>query len=305
MLFNIVEKKWDEELLKLFDIPISMMPKVKSCDAYYGTIKKNDKKIPINGVIGDQQSALVGQGCFQKGDIKSTYGTGCFLIVNTGDEVINVKEGLLTTIGYELNNEVCYALEGSIYSCGTLVKWLRDKMKLIRSANETEKIVKSLKTNSNVYLVPAFVGLGAPYWDSNARGVLSGLTRDTGPKEIIRAIIESTAYQSNDLFNAMKKDGLKPKIIKIDGGMVKNNWLSQFLSDILNVKVYRSIEEDTTALGAAYMAGLKIGIYKSLNDISKHWKFNKKFTPKINAKLRKELINGWLKTVNKTINQIR
>ena len=210
---------------------------------------------------------------------------------------------MLTTVCYRLNGKSTYALEGSIFIAGAGVQWLRDKMKLIRSANETEKIVKSLKTNSNVYLVPSFVGLGAPYWDSNARGVLSGLTRDTGPKEIIRAIIESIAYQSNDLFNAMKKDGLKPKIIKIDGGMVRNNWLSQFLSDILNVKIYRSVEEDTTALGAAYMAGLKMGIYKSLNDISKHWKFNKKFTSKINVKLRKELINGWLKTVNKTINQ--
>ena len=223
--------------------------------------------------------------------------------MNTGNKKIYSKNRLLTTVCYRLNGKSTYALEGSIFIAGAGVQWLRDKMKLIRSANETEKIVKSLKTNSNVYLVPAFVGLGAPYWDSNARGVLSGLTRDTGPKEIIRAIIESTAYQSNDLFNAMKKDGLKPKIIKIDGGMVKNNWLSQFLSDILNVKIYRSVEEDTTALGAAYMAGLKIGIYKSLNDISKHWKFNKKFTPKINAKLRKELINGWLKTVSKTINQ--
>jgi glycerol kinase len=223
--------------------------------------------------------------------------------MNTGFKKIYSKNRLLTTVCYRLNNKSTYALEGSIFIAGAGVQWLRDKMKLIRTAEETEKIVKSLKTNSNVYLVPAFVGMGAPYWDSEARGVLSGLTRDTGPKEIVRAIIESTAYQSNDLFNAMKKDGLKPKIIKVDGGMVKNNWLSQFLSDVLNISIYRSVEEDTTALGAAYMAGLKIGIYKSLNDISKNWKFNKKFTPKINEKLRKELINGWLKTVNKTISR--
>ena len=174
-------------------------------------------------------------------------------------------------------------------------------MKLIRNANETEKIIKSLNSNNGVYLVPAFVGLGAPYWNSKVRGVLSGITRDTGYKEVIRAIIESAAYQSYDLFNAMKKDGLKPKIIKIDGGMIKNNWLSQFLSNILNIKIYRSLEEDTTALGAAFMAGLKVGIYKSLNDINKNWKFDKKFVPKIDNNSRKLLIEGWLKAVRKTL----
>jgi glycerol kinase len=208
---------------------------------------------------------------------------------------------LLTTICYQIDNKSTYALEGSIFIAGAGVQWLRDKMKFIRSAKETEKIVKSLKNNKNVYLVPAFVGLGAPYWNSKVRGVLSGLSSDIGPKEIIRAIIESTAYQSNDLINAMKNDGLKANLVKIDGGMSKNNWLSQFLADILNLKIYRSAEEDTTALGAAYIAGLKIGVYKSLNHISKNWKFNKKFTPKINKKLRTKLIKGWLIAVNKTL----
>ena len=305
MLYNINTNKWDNQILKSLKIPSHILPVIKNSSDNFGVTHKSitGKPYPITGVVGDQQAATIGQCCFDKGSVKSTYGTGAFVLMNTGNKKIYSKNRLLTTVCYRLNGKSTYALEGSIFIAGAGVQWLRDKMKLIRSANETEKIVRSLKTNSNVYLVPAFVGLGAPYWDSNARGVLSGLTRDTGPKEIIRAIIESTAYQSNDLFNAMKKDGLKPKIIKIDGGMVKNNWLSQFLSDILNVKVYRSVEEDTTALGAAYMAGLKIGIYKSLNDISKYWKFNKKFTPKINATLRKELINGWLKTVNKTINQ--
>ena len=305
MLYNINTNKWDNQILKSLKIPSHILPIIKNSSDNFGRTHRSitEKSYPITGVVGDQQAATIGQCCFEKGAVKSTYGTGAFVLMNTGYKKIYSKNRLLTTVCYRLNGKSTYALEGSIFIAGAGVQWLRDKMKLIRSANETEKIVKSLKTNSNVYLVPAFVGLGAPYWDSNARGVLSGLTRDTGPKEIIRAIIESTAYQSNDLFNAMKKDGLKPKIIKIDGGMVKNNWLSQFLSDILNVKIYRSVEEDTTALGAAYMAGLKIGIYKSLNDISKHWKFNKKFTPKINVKLRKELINGWLKTVNKTINQ--
>ena len=307
MLYNISTNKWDEQILKSLKIPSHILPEIKNSSDYFGNTSPSitGKSYQITGVVGDQQAATIGQCCFQKGSVKSTYGTGAFVLMNTGYKKIYSKNRLLTTVCYRLGNKSTYALEGSIFIAGAGVQWLRDKMKLIKNAAETEKIVKSLKTNSGVYLVPAFVGLGAPYWDSNARGVLSGLTRDTGPKEIIRAIIESTAYQSNDLFSAMKKDGLKPKVIRADGGMIKNNWLSQFLSDVLNINIYRSIEEDATALGAAYMAGLKIGVYKSLNDISKNWKFNKKFTPKINEKLRKELINGWLKTVNKTINHNR
>jgi glycerol kinase len=307
MLYNINTNKWDNKILKSLKIPHHILPKIKNSSDYFGLTHTSitGKSYQITGVVGDQQAATIGQCCFQKGDVKSTYGTGAFLLMNTGFEKIFSKNRLLTTVCYRLDNKSTYALEGSIFIAGAGVQWLRDKMKLIRTADETEKIVKSLKTNKNVYLVPAFVGLGAPYWDPKARGILSGLTRNTGPKEIIRAIIESTAYQTNDLLNAMKKDGLKAKVIKIDGGMVKNNWLTQFLSDVLNIKVYRSSEEDTTALGAAYIAGLKIGVYKSLNDISKNWRFNKKFTPKINQNLRKELINGWLKTVDRTINQNR
>ena len=304
MLYNISTDKWDTHILKSLKIPSHILPEIKNSSDYFGKTHESltGKSYQITGVVGDQQAAAIGQCCFQKGSIKSTYGTGAFVLMNTGSKIIYSKNRLLTTVCYRLNNKSTYALEGSIFIAGAGVQWLRDKMQLIRTAEETEKIAKSLKSNSNIYLVPAFVGMGAPYWDSNARGVLSGITRDTGPKEIVRAVLESTAYQSNDLFNAMKKDGLKPKVIKIDGGMVKNNWLSQFLSDVLNISIYRSAEEDATALGAAYMAGLKIGIYKSLNDIYKNWKFNKKFTPKINEKLRKKLINGWLKTVNKTIN---
>jgi glycerol kinase len=200
-----------------------------------------------------------------------------------------------------LNGKSTYALEGSIFIAGAGVQWIRDKMKLIKKSSDTEKVVKSLKSNSGVYLVPAFVGLGAPYWDSKARGVLSGLTRNTGTKEIIRAIIESTAYQSYDLFNAMKKDGLKVKVIKIDGGMAKNNWFSQFLSSILNIKVYRSQTDETTALGVAFMAGLQIGVFKSLNDISKKWKLNRKFIPKIKSSERLKLLNGWSQAIRKTL----
>ena len=305
MLYNINTNKWDDQILKSLKISKYILPEIKNSSDYFGNTHRSitGKSYQITGVVGDQQAATIGQCCFQKGSVKSTYGTGAFVLMNTGYKKIYSKNRLLTTVCYRLNEKSTFALEGSIFIAGAGVQWLRDKMKLIRTAEETERIVKSLKTNSNVYLVPAFVGMGAPYWDSKARGVLSGLTRDTGPKEIVRAIIESTAYQSNDLFDAMKKDGLKPKVIKVDGGMVKNNWLSQFLSDVLNISVYRSNEEDTTALGAAYMAGLKVGVYKSLNDISKNWKFNKKFIPKIDEKKRKELISGWLKTVNRTINQ--
>ena len=223
--------------------------------------------------------------------------------MNTGYKKIYSKNRLLTTVCYRLNDKSTYALEGSIFIAGAGVQWVRDKMKLIKKASEIEKIVKSLKSNSGVYLVPAFVGLGAPYWDSKARGVLSGLTRNTGPKEIIRAIIESTAYQSHDLFEAMKKDGLKPKIIKVDGGMVKNNWFSQFLSDVLNIKIYRSKIDETTALGAAFMAGLQIGVFKSLSDISKRWRLNRKFIPKIKNSQRLNLLKGWSQAMRRTLVQ--
>mgnify|MGYP001485042459 CR=1 FL=1 len=305
MLFNININKWDDEILNKLKIPKKILPKVKNSADNFGTTntKVVGNEIPISAVLGDQQAAAVGQACFEKGSIKSTYGTGAFVIMNTGSKKIISKNKLLTTICYTLNGKNTYALEGSIFIAGASVQWARDKMKIIKNANETEKVTKSLKSNSGVYLVPAFVGLGAPYWDSKARGVLSGLTRNTGPKEIIRAIIESTAYQSHDLFNAMKKDGLKPKIIKVDGGMVKNNWFSQFLSDVLNIKVYRSQVDETTALGAAFMAGLQIGVFKSLSDISKRWKLNRKFIPKIKNSERLNIIKGWSQAMRRTLVQ--
>ena len=221
--------------------------------------------------------------------------------MNTGYKKIYSKNRLLTTLCYRLNGKPTYALEGSIFIAGAAVQWMRDKIKLINNASETEKIVKSLKGNSGVYLVPAFTGLGAPYWNSNVRGVLCGLTRNTGSKEIVRAVIESVAYQSYDLFNAMKNDGLKPKLIKVDGGMVKNNWFSQFLSDVINIRVHRSKVEETTALGAAFMAGLKIGVFKSLKDISKKWKVDNKFSPKMKNRERLKLLNGWSQAIRKTL----
>ena len=303
MLYNITTHDWDLQILKSLKIPRHILPIIKDSSDNFGKTHKSitGKSYPITGVVGDQQAAAIGQCCFKKGSVKSTYGTGAFVLMNTGNKKIYSKNRLLTTVCYRLNGKSTYALEGSIFIAGAGVQWLRDKMKLIKSAHETEKVVKSLKNNCGVYLVPAFVGLGAPYWDSQARGVLSGLTRNTGYKEIIRATLESSVYQSYDLFNAMKKDGLKPKLIKIDGGMVKNNWFSQFLSDVLNISVYRSQVDETTALGAAFMAGLKIGIYTSLSDIAKRWKVDKKFNPKMKMEKRRELTNGWSRAVMRTL----
>ncbi len=303
MLFNISTNQWDEQILKMLNIPKSILPIVKDCSADFGHTDPSitGTSYPITGMVGDQQSASIGQCCFEPGSLKSTYGTGAFVLLNTGTKKIYSKNRLLTTIGYRVNGKTTYALEGSIFIAGAGVQWLRDKIKFIRKASDTEKIIRSLKSNKGIYLVPAFTGLGAPYWAVNARGVLSGLTRDTGPKEIVRATVESVAYQTYDLFEAMKNDGLRPKIVKVDGGMVKNNWFSQFLSDIVNVKVLRPKVDETTALGAAYMAGLKIGVYKSLKDISKKWKVDKAFVPKMKSRNRLESLQGWSLAVKKTL----
>jgi len=303
LLFNINSNKWDNEILNLFKVPKNILPEVKNSADNFGMTNKSiiGTVVPINGVVGDQQAATIGQCCFSPGSVKSTYGTGAFVLMNTGSKKIFSKNKLLTTIGYRLNGKTTYALEGSIFIAGAGVQWLRDKIKFIKKASETEKIVKTLKDNHGVYLVPAFTGLGAPYWDANSRGVLCGLTRDTGPKEIVRAVMESVAYQTYDLFEAMRNDGLRPKVVKVDGGMVNNNWFTQYLSDIVDVKVYRPKVHETTALGAAFMAGLKIGVYKSLKDISKKWKIEKSFYPKMKSKTRKELLKGWSQAIRKTL----
>jgi len=303
MLFNINKNKWDKDILKSLKIPKNILPEVKdsSDDFGYTNSSVTGTSYPINGVVGDQQAAAIGQSCFKRGSVKSTYGTGAFIIMNTGSKKIYSKNKLLTTICYRLNGKTTYALEGSIFIAGAAIQWLRDKIKIITKASETEKIVKKLKSNNGVYLVPAFTGLGAPYWNPNARGTISGLTRNTSQNEIIRATLESVAYQSYDLFNAMKNDGLKPNLIKVDGGMVKNKWFSQFLSNVINTKVIRPKVQETTALGAAYMAGLKIGVYKSLSDISKNWKIDKKFIPRINKRNRTNLLKGWEQAIRKTL----
>ncbi len=303
MIYNITSNKWDDTILNLFKIKKHILPEVKNCADDYGHTHPSitGKSIPISGVVGDQQSAAIGQCCFETGSLKSTYGTGAFILLNTGSRKIYSKNRLLTTICYRLNGKTTYALEGSIFIAGAGVQWLRDRMKFINKASDSEKIIKSLKDNSGIYLVPAFTGIGAPYWNANARGVLSGITRDTGPKQIVRAIIESVAYQTHDLFEAMRHDGLRPKLVKVDGGMVMNNWFSQYLADMINIKVLRPKIHETTALGAAFMAGLNIGIYKSLKDISKQWSLDRKFSPKINNKFRKEVLKGWNTAIKRTL----
>ena len=303
MLFNINNNKWDKDIIQKLKIPMKILPEVKNSADNFGKTDKKivGKEISISAVLGDQQAAAVGQACFEQGSVKCTYGTGAFVIMNTGSKKINSKNKLLTTICYRLNNKTTYALEGSIFIAGAGVQWLRDKIKLINNAYETEKIAKSAKSNNEVYIVPAFSGIGAPYWRPDARGLITGLTRDSDWKTLVRATIESVAYQSYDLFYSMNKDGLKPRIVKIDGGMVANNWFSQFLSDVINLKVIRPKVLETTALGAALLAGYQVGEFKSLNQIKNTWKKDKAFKPKINKKFRNHLLQGWQQAIKKTL----
>ena len=303
MLFNINSNKWDDEILKKLKISKNILPEVKNSADNFGSTNKKivGTEIPISAVLGDQQAAAVGQSCFEKGSVKSTYGTGAFVIMNTGFKKIYSRNKLLTTICYRLNGKNTYALEGSIFIAGAGVQWLRDKLKLVNNAYDTERIAQSKKSNDDVYIVPAFSGMGAPYWRPDARGLITGLTRDSDWKILVRAVLESVAYQSYDLFNAMRKDGLKPNIIKIDGGMVENNWFSQFLANIININTERPKVLETTALGVAYFAGYQIGVFKSLDQIKRKWKKEKIFTPNINKKLRNKLLNGWKLAVDRTL----
>ncbi len=303
MMYNINTNKWDNEILKKLNIPKSILPNVKNSADNFGITSKKivGEEIPINAVLGDQQAAAVGQTCFEKGSIKSTYGTGAFALMNTGNKKILSKNKLLTTICYRLKNKNTYALEGSIFIAGAGVQWLRDKIKLINNAYETEKITKSKIDNDGVYIVPAFTGLGAPHWNAEAKGIVTGLTRNTDWKNLVRAVIESVAYQSYDLFEAMRKDGSRPKIIKVDGGMVANNWFAQFLSNILNIKVLRPDIQETTALGVAFFAGYQAGEFKSLGEIKNKWKKDTIFVPKMKKKLRNNLLQGWQQAIRKTL----
>ena len=303
MMFNINSNQWDYEILKKLNIPKSILPTVKNSADNFGVTSKKiiGEEIPINAVLGDQQAAAVGQACFNKGSVKSTYGTGAFAIMNTGNTKILSKNKLLTTICYRLKNKNTYALEGSIFIAGAGVQWLRDKVKLINNAHETEIIANSKKNNDGIYIVPAFTGLGAPYWSPDSRGLITGLTRNTDWKNLVRAVVESVAYQSYDLFESMRKDGSRPKIIKVDGGMIANNWFAQFLSDILDTNVLRPKIQETTALGVAFFAAYQAGEFKSLNEITSKWKKDAMFKPKISKKMRLNLLKGWEQAIRKTL----
>ena len=302
LLFNIHSQQWDQELLDLFEIPRSLLPEVLDCAADFGTTSAEllGAAIPVLGMAGDQQAALIGQACFQPGMVKSTYGTGCFMIQNTGTTPVASQHRLLTTVGYRLNGQTTYAVEGSIFVAGAAVQWLRDGIKLISHARDTEALAEATGDACGVYLVPAFTGLGAPYWDPRARGAIFGLTRDTGIKEIVTAGLQSVCYQTCDLLEAMRRDGAAaPSALRVDGGMVVNNWVMQFLADILGVPVERPEVTETTALGVAYLAGLQLGLYASLDDIARMWHRDRRFEPRMGEAHRTRLYEGWLDAVKR------
>ena len=306
MIYNIKELKWDEKILSELDIPISMLPEVRQSSEIYGVTDSKTfggAEIPIAGIAGDQQAALFGQACYKPGMAKNTYGTGCFMLMNTGEEMIPSKNGLLTTIAWGVNGKVEYALEGSIFVAGASVQWLRDELRLIDDAKDSEYFATQVQDTNGVYVVPAFVGLGAPYWDMYARGTIVGLTRGSNRNHIIRATLESIAYQSRDILEAMQEDSkIRLKALKVDGGAVENDFLMQFQSDILGVPVDRPRIIETTALGAAYLAGLAVGFWSSKDEISRKRISNKKFQPKMSENKKKELYLGWKRAVDRSKN---
>ena len=305
MLYNIHDGCWDEDLLKLFNIPSSMLPKVCDNAADFGKVDESifGSEIPITASIGDQPSALVGQACFQPGMVKSTYGTGCFVLINTGYEPVKSNNKLLTTLAFQVNGKTCYALEGSIFVAGAAVQWLRDGLKFIESAQESESLAMQADDSQDVYLVPAFVGLGAPYWDPDCRGALFGMTRNTGPAEITKATLESVCYQTSDLLSAIAKDLGEGKLsaIRVDGGMAASNWTMQMLSDLVELPVDRPKNLETTALGAAYLAGMQIGFYPSMSDFSDSWQSDSQFNSKMTSDSRERKLAGWKDAVKRTL----
>jgi len=302
-LFNIERQDWDEDLLSLFDVPVSLMPDVHDSADDFGRTEKAlfGREIPICGVAGDQQAALIGQACFKPGMVKSTFGTGCFVVLNTGEEIVRSKNKLLTTIAYRLGGKTHYALEGSIFAAGTTVQWLRDGLGMIQSAAETEALASSIDSNNGVYIVPAFAGLGAPWWDAEARGAVYGLTRGSGRAEMVRAALESTVYQLSDLVGAMVADGGMIEAMRVDGGMVANNWMMEFLAGILEMRTDRPVITETTAFGAACLAGLQAGLYDSLDDVAGRWQLDKSFEPVMDMKTRERNLAGWRKAVSRTL----
>ncbi|CVY03775.1 MULTISPECIES: glycerol kinase GlpK [Staphylococcus] len=304
LMYNIHELKWDDELLELLDIPKAILPEVKESSEIYAHTKDYHffgQEVPIAGIAGDQQAALFGQACFERGDVKNTYGTGGFMLMNTGEEPVTSESGLLTTIAYGLDGKVNYALEGSIFVSGSAIQWLRDGLRIINSAPQTENYATRVNSTDNVYFVPAFVGLGTPYWDSEARGAIFGLTRGTEKEHFIRATLESLCYQTRDVMEAMSKDsGIEVNNLRVDGGAVKNNFIMQFQADIVDTSVERPEVQETTALGAAYLAGLAVDFWEDKKDIADRWKLETEFNPEMSEETRTKLYKGWKKAVEAT-----
>jgi len=304
MLFNIHSLQWDEELLRIFDIPPAVLPVVKPSSKIYGVTGQiiPDSRIPVAGIAGDQQAALFGQLCTQPGMVKNTYGTGCFMLMNTGENAITSKNNLLTTIAWQINDKTEYALEGSVFIAGAVVQWLRDELKIIRKSSDVEKLAAQVKDTDGVYIVPAFAGLGAPHWNQYARGSIFGLTRGSSNAHIAKAALESIAYQTYDVLKAMEADsGIQIKELRVDGGATVNSALMQFQSDILNCKVVRPKITETTALGAAYLAGLAVGFWKNVEEIQQQWQIDQSFAPAMDTDKRNQLVNGWQRAVKASI----
>ena len=303
-LFDITRHVWSDILLDYFGIPASLLPEVKDSVADYGRVEAQwfGAEIPIFGIAGDQQAALIGQGCISPGMVKSTYGTGCFVMANTGTKRVDSTTGLLTTIGYRVDGRTTFAMEGSIFSAGVAVKWLRDKLGFIENAAETSEIASKMGGNTNgVYVVPAFTGLGAPHWRSDARGVISGLTLDSGVNEIVTATLSSVAFQTMDLFNAFRSDGVEPQRVRIDGGMVQNDWFCQFLSDVTESVLERPMLTETTALGVGFLAAIGAGLINHLEDASRHWSFDRRFSPAMEDDDRSARVDGWRRAVSQAL----
>ena len=305
LLLNIRTKKWDPELLRIFGVSARMLPEVRPSGSIFGTTQQIaglPAGIPIAGVMGDQQAALYGQGCFEAGSSKSTYGTGCFIMMNTGKKFVSSKAGLLTTLACDFKGQPVYALEGAVFIGGAVVQWLRDGLKVIKTSSECEKAVRGLKDNGGVYLVPAFVGLGAPYWKSEARGLITGITRGTTTSHFIRASLEAIAYQTRDVFDIMQKAfGHTIHELKVDGGACRNDLLMQFQADILNARVMRPKVIELTARGVAHLAGVTMGLWKKSHDLKRQHQVDRIFLPKMNALKRRHLYQGWLKAVQRAM----
>ena len=301
LMYNIYDLKWDEELLEILGVPQTMLPEVRPSSEVYGTVVSKHffgHSVPIAGIAGDQQAALFGQACFEKGMAKNTYGTGCFMLLNTGEEAVKSEHGLLTTIAWGIDGKVHYALEGSIFVAGSAIQWLRDGLRMFRKSGDSEDYAKRVQDTDGVYVVPAFVGLGTPYWDSDVRGAVFGLTRGTSKEHFVRATLESLAYQTRDVFEAMASDsGIEMKKLRVDGGVVMNDFLMQFQADILDVPVERPTVNETTALGAAYLAGLAVGFWEDKDAVQKNWQLNQKFDPSMEEEHRETLFAGWHKAV--------